>query len=141
MLMNITNLVNYNFSGKIFFLPNTKLDRSVYVQFPSDWLFLVYPYIKGIALWGPDLCRSFLLDFPPGVYPLPPLSLYHLTIQRATQEHQRLADAPRAYLSAFQISLSLSLSLNRYMQKVSSHVIWKIKTLIEEDTRHKKHCT
>ena len=24
--------------------------------------------------------------------------------------------------------------------KVSSHVIWKIETFIEEDTRYKKHC-
>ena len=27
------------------------------------------------------------------------------------------------------------------VQKVSSHVLWKIETFIEEDTRHKKHCT
>ena len=29
----------------------------------------------------------------------------------------------------------------RSFQKLSSYVIWKIDTLIEEDTRHKKHCT
>ena len=29
----------------------------------------------------------------------------------------------------------------RSVQKVSSHVIWKIETFIEEDTRFKKHCT
>ena len=29
----------------------------------------------------------------------------------------------------------------RSVQKVSSHVIWKIETFIEEDTRYKKHCT
>ena len=29
----------------------------------------------------------------------------------------------------------------RSTQKVSSHVIWKIETFIEEDTRYKKHCT
>ena len=29
----------------------------------------------------------------------------------------------------------------RYLQKVSSHVIWKIETFIEEDTSYKKHCT
>ena len=28
----------------------------------------------------------------------------------------------------------------RSVQKVSSHVIWKIETFIEEDTRYKKHC-
>ena len=27
------------------------------------------------------------------------------------------------------------------VHKVSSHVIWKIETFIEEDTRYKKHCT
>ena len=27
------------------------------------------------------------------------------------------------------------------VQKVSSHVLWKIETFIEEDTRYKKHCT
>ena len=27
------------------------------------------------------------------------------------------------------------------VQNLSSHVIWKIETLIEEDTRYKKHCT
>ena len=27
------------------------------------------------------------------------------------------------------------------VQKVSSHVIWKMETFIEEDTRYKKHCT
>ena len=26
------------------------------------------------------------------------------------------------------------------VQKVSSHIIWKIETFIEEDTRYKKHC-
>ena len=33
---------------------------------------------------------------------------------------------------------------NRHMRsvyKVSSHIIWKIETLIEEDRRYKKHCT
>ena len=29
----------------------------------------------------------------------------------------------------------------RSVQKVSSHVLWKIETFIEEDTRYKKHCT
>ena len=29
----------------------------------------------------------------------------------------------------------------RSVQKVYSHVIWKIETFIEEDTRYKKHCT
>ena len=29
----------------------------------------------------------------------------------------------------------------RYIQKVSSHVIWKIETFIEEDTRYKKYYT
>ena len=29
----------------------------------------------------------------------------------------------------------------RPVQKVSSHVIWKIETFIEEDTRYNKHCT
>ena len=29
----------------------------------------------------------------------------------------------------------------RSFQKVSSHVLWKIETFIEEDTRYKKHCT
>ena len=29
----------------------------------------------------------------------------------------------------------------RSVQKASSHILWKIETLIEEDTRHKKHCT
>ena len=27
------------------------------------------------------------------------------------------------------------------LQKVSSHVLWKIETLIEENTKYKKHCT
>ena len=29
----------------------------------------------------------------------------------------------------------------RSVQKVSSHVLWKIETFIEEDTKYKKHCT
>ena len=29
----------------------------------------------------------------------------------------------------------------RSVHNVSSHVIWKIETFIEEDTRYKKHCT
>ena len=29
----------------------------------------------------------------------------------------------------------------RFVQKVSSHVIWKTETFIKEDTRYKKHCT
>ena len=29
----------------------------------------------------------------------------------------------------------------RFDQKVSSHVLWKIKTFIQEDKRYKKHCT
>ena len=29
----------------------------------------------------------------------------------------------------------------RSVQKVSSHVLWKRETFVEEDTRHKKHCT
>ena len=29
----------------------------------------------------------------------------------------------------------------RSVQKVSSHVLSKIETFIEEDTRYKKHCT
>ena len=29
----------------------------------------------------------------------------------------------------------------RSVQKVSSHVLWKIETSMEEDTRHKKRCT
>ena len=29
----------------------------------------------------------------------------------------------------------------RFVQKVSSHIIWKIETFIEEDTWYKKHCT
>ena len=28
----------------------------------------------------------------------------------------------------------------RSVQKVSSHVLWKMETFIEEDTRYKKHC-
>ena len=29
----------------------------------------------------------------------------------------------------------------RSVQKLSSHVLWKIETFIEEDIRHRKHCT
>ena len=29
----------------------------------------------------------------------------------------------------------------RSVQKISSHVIWKIETFFEENTRYKKHCT
>ena len=29
----------------------------------------------------------------------------------------------------------------RSVQKVSSHVIGKVETFVEEDTRYKKHCT
>ena len=35
---------------------------------------------------------------------------------------------------------SLWLCLMRSVQKVSSHIVWKIETFIEEDTRYTKHC-
>ena len=31
--------------------------------------------------------------------------------------------------------------MHRSVEKVPSHVLWKIETSIEEDTRYKKHCT
>ena len=34
-----------------------------------------------------------------------------------------------------------SVICTRSVQKVPSHVIWKIETFIEEDTKYKKHCT
>ena len=39
------------------------------------------------------------------------------------------------------VNLLLPVPVGMSVQKVSSHVIGKIETLIEEDTRYKKHCT
>ena len=36
---------------------------------------------------------------------------------------------------------SLNHAHTRFVQKVSSHVLWKTETFIEEDTRYKRHCT
>ena len=39
------------------------------------------------------------------------------------------------------VNLLLPTPYTGSVQKVSSHVIWKIETFIEEDKRYKKHCT
>ena len=40
-----------------------------------------------------------------------------------------------------QMARSLPGMCSRSVQKISSHVMWKIETFIEEDRRYKKHCT
>ena len=50
-------------------------------------------------------------------------------------------------MNIMKVSFNRAMDKKRYgtymrsVQKVSSHVIGKIETLIEEDTRYKKHCT
>ena len=44
-------------------------------------------------------------------------------------------------LFIFLLLSHVSYLYTRSVQKVSSHVIWKIETFIEEGTRYKKHCT
>ena len=40
-----------------------------------------------------------------------------------------------------ELSVNMESPHTKSVQKVSRHVMWKIETFIEEDTRYKKHCT
>ena len=55
--------------------------------------------------------------------------------RKATLPTQALVKIPCSW------KRTLGEKYTRFDQKVSSHVLWKIKTFIQEDKRYKKHCT